>query len=167
MGGVLPHVLFVIRTTPYQSTGLVPDKMLFGRDVTVPLDPIFGPPLYTDNDHKSDVEYVNILRNRIGSTHAWARRNMSETIQRQRRTYYKERPTPFLPRQQVWLFTPVNVRGQRTKFNTYWTGPWTIKRKVDDLCYELLPDTRWAFHRTKRDSGFHRWAEEMVSEGVP
>ena len=144
---VLPHVLFVIRTTPCRSTGLAPYKMLFGRDATVPLDLIFGPPPYTDTDHKSDLEYVNVLRNRIESAHAWARRNMSETIQRQRRAYYKDRPTPFIPGQQVWLFTPVNVRGQRTKFNTYWTGPWTIKRKVNDLCYEILPDTRWTFYK--------------------
>ena len=142
---VLPHVLFVLRTTPCRSTGFAPYKLLFGRDATVPLDLIFGPPPHTDTEHQSDLEYVNTLRHRIESAHAWARRNMSETIRRQRVAYFKDKPAAFLPGQQVWLFTPTNVRGQRTKFNTYWTGPWTIKRRVNDLCYELLPDTRWAF----------------------
>jgi transposase InsO family protein len=41
---VLPHVLFVIRTSPCRSTGFTPYKLLFGHDVRIPLDLVFKPP---------------------------------------------------------------------------------------------------------------------------
>jgi transposase InsO family protein len=143
----LPQVLFVMRTATCRSTGLAPYKMLFGRDATMPLDLVFGPPPFTASEYKSDFDYVEALRNRIESAHAWARKNMGLTINRQRKAYFKEKPNPFLPGEQVWLFTPTNPRGQRTKFNTHWTGPWTVKKKVNPLCYELYPDARWNYFR--------------------
>ena len=147
---VLPHVLFIMRTATCRSTGTSPYRMLFGRDPTFALDLAFGPPPYTQEEHKSEVEYVEKLRKDIERTHAWARRNMCETIRRQRQSYFKDRPSPFAPGDRVWLFTPrvlgaANKSTTRRKFNTYWTGPWSVKKQVNELCYELNPDTRWTF----------------------
>ena len=40
----LPMALFALRMTPCRSTGLTPYQILFGRDVSQPLDTIFGCP---------------------------------------------------------------------------------------------------------------------------
>lgn len=142
---VLPHVLFVMRTTPCRSTGFSPYKLLFGRDATEPLDLIFGPPPYTRSEYRTELEYVEALKNRILSAHTWARKQMGTTVVRQRSAYWKDKPLPYIPGEQVWLFTPTNKPGKRRKFTTHWTGPWTVKRRVNDLCFELYPDARWSF----------------------
>ena len=139
----LPHVLFVMRTAVCRSTGFAPYQLLFGRDATTSLDLIFGPPPHTASEHVSEMEYVNTLRNRIESAHTWARENMFETVRRQRKAYFKDKPAAFLPGELVWLFSPVNLRGQRQKLQTHWTGPWTVQRQANELMYEIQPDAKW------------------------
>jgi hypothetical protein len=164
---VLPHVLFAIRTSPCRSTGFATYKLLFGRDATIPLDLVFGPPPHTSSEHDSDINYVSALSNKIESAHAWARANMGRTITRQRAAYFKDRPTLNIPGQQVWLFTPKWKKGERRKFATYWTGLWTVKRKVNDLCYELLHDRRWLFYNKPAVVSIDRLKKFYAEECAP
>jgi hypothetical protein len=163
----LTHILFAIRTSPCRSTGFALYKLLFGRDATIPLDLVLGPPPHTSSKHDSDINYVNALGNKIKSAHAWARANMERTITRQREAYFKDRPTPYIPRQQVWLFTPKGKKGEQRKFTTYWTGLWTVKRKGNNLCYELLPDTRWSFYNKPAVVSIDRLKKFYAEECAP
>lgn len=138
---VLPHVLFALRTSVCRSTGLAPYQALFGRDATTPLDLIFGPPP-DEAEFQSYHDYAIALRNRILAAHAWARDNMRTTIERQRRAYHKDKDN-FQLQQKVWLFTPRLRPGQSKKFATYWTGPWTISKRINDLMYQIEPDPTW------------------------
>jgi hypothetical protein len=92
---------------------------------------------------------------------------MGRTITRQRAAYFKEIPTPYIAGQQVWLFTPKGKKGQRRKFSTYWKGPWTVKRKVNDLCYELLPDTRWSYYNKPAAVSINQLKKFYAEECAP
>jgi hypothetical protein len=44
----------------------------------------------------------------------------------------------------VWLWTPRLRPGQSKKFALYWTGPWQIKRQLNELMYKITPHHSWA-----------------------
>lgn len=136
---VLPHALFAMRTTISRPTGFAPFQLMFGRDAASNLDLIFGTPRPEDT---SITEYATQLRNDALVAHEWARRNIGKTIARQRRAYHADAKI-FIPGQKVWLFTPRLRPGQSKKFATYWTGPWTVLRKLNDLMFEIDPDSSW------------------------
>ena len=137
---VLPQALFAMRTTPCRSTGFAPYRLMFGRDPTTNLDLIFGAPPPSPSLLIAD--YANELRNTIERAHHWARQNMSKTIIRQRRAYCAEHKS-FTTGQKVWLFTPQLKPRQSRKFATFWTGPWTISKKLNDLMFEIKPNSAW------------------------
>jgi hypothetical protein len=135
---VLPQALFAMRTAVNTSTGLAPYQLLFGRDASVPLDLAFGsPPAPARGDLTFDV-YATKLRARIGAASAYARKNMSKAVIRQRRRYVQDKQL-YVENAEVWLFTPVTKPGGSRKLATYWTGPWLIHKKINDLIYTLQP----------------------------
>jgi hypothetical protein len=92
---------------------------------------------------------------------------MGRTITRQRAAYFKDRPTPYIPGQHLWLFTPKGKKGDRRMFATFWTGPWTVKRKVIDLCYKLLPNTRWSIYNKPAVVSINRMKKFYAEECAP
>ena len=139
-----------MRTATCRSTGYPPYRLLFGRDATCNLDLLFGSPPATIPT-LPNTDYAVQLKRTIEKAHLYARQNMRSTILRQRRSYQGDTPA-FNIGDLVWLFTPKLRPGQSKKFATYWTGPWTVSRQVNDLMYELAPQTDWA-----------RQASEIVS----
>ena len=136
---MLPHALFAMRTTVSRSTGFAPFQLMFGRDATSNLDFIFGTPRPTDT---SLSDYAAQIRDDALQAHHWARSNIGKTIARQRRAYHADAKT-FVVDQKVWLFTPRLKPGQSKKLATYWTGPWTISHKINDLMFTIKPDSSW------------------------
>jgi hypothetical protein len=67
---------------------------------------------------------------------------MRSAVDRQQKAYYKDRQT-YRPTQPVWLWTPRLRTGQSRKFTLYWTGPWQIKRQLNQLMYEITPHHSW------------------------
>ena len=137
---VLPHALFAMRTAVSRSTGFAPFQLMFGRDPATNLDLIFGQPRPSETVNPG--AFVSDLQSQIHRAHHWARANIGRMVVRQRRAYHAEAKL-FTPGQTVWLFTPRLRPGQSKKLATYWTGPWTITRRVNDLMYELRPDSAW------------------------
>jgi hypothetical protein len=79
----------------------------------------------------------------MANAHAYVRKNMRSAVNRQHQAYYKDRQT-YQPTQLVWLWTPRLRPGQSRKFALYWTGPWQIKRQLNELMYEITPHHSWA-----------------------
>ena len=76
----LPPALFALRTNPSQTTGLTPYQILFGRDVSQPLDVIFGDPEMVPSGlpDEGPREYAEALKRRIIRANAYVRRNMEQ-----------------------------------------------------------------------------------------
>jgi hypothetical protein len=140
----LPQALFALRTSVCRSTGLPPYQILFGRDVSQPLDVIFGNP----NDElvegsKDYHHYLRKLRSRINRSQAYVRENLRGEVKRQRRQYHKERQC-FLAGAKVWLFTPTTLPGASRKLSSYWTGPWVVSATpVNQVMVRIYPDPTW------------------------
>jgi len=138
----LPAALFALRTATSSTTNLTPYYLLFGRDVSQPLDVIFGQPEKPDYS-SAPREYAAHLKQTISKAHAYARKNLQSAVRRQRRQYHQDRKT-FLPGTKVWLFTPQTVTGEVRKLTKYWTGPWTVcAHPVNDVMVRIVPHSNW------------------------
>jgi transposase InsO family protein len=140
----LPQALFAMRTSVCSSTGLPPYQILFGRDVSQPLDIIFKNPNEGPIEGSCDYHhYVRKLRTRIDRAQEFVRKNLSGEVRRQRRQYHQERRC-FLAGARVWLFTPVSLPGMPRKLSSYWTGPWIVAATpVNQVMVRIYPDPNW------------------------
>jgi transposase InsO family protein len=139
----LPHALFAMRTSICVSTGVAPFAAMFGRNASGSLEMVFGASPTLPDDVADMYENTTNLRSRMAKAHVYVRRNMRSAVDRQRQAYYKKRRT-YQPTQPVWLWTPWLRPGQSRKFALYWTGPWQIKRQLNELMYEITPHHSWA-----------------------
>ena len=141
---VLPQALFALRTAVCRSTGLAPFQILFGRDVSQPLDLIFGAPRdVTIDGTQEHHEYLRQFRKRIDTAQAFVRNNLRKAVSRQRRQYHEDKKT-FLTGAKVWLFTPTTKPGMPRKLSKFWTGPWTIcATPVNSVMVRLAPHPSW------------------------
>jgi hypothetical protein len=79
----------------------------------------------------------------MAKAHVYVRKNMRSAVDPQRQAYSKDQRT-YQPTQPVWLWTPRLRPGQSRKFALYWTGPWQIKRQLNELMYKITPHHSWA-----------------------
>ena len=64
--------------------------------------------------------------------------------------------TDFEVGDRVWLFTPRAVPDLSRKLTTYWTGPWRILEKLNELTYRLSPQAEWGYRKTFQDAKIDR-----------
>ena len=81
---ILPYLMSAYRRSVHESTGVTPNKMMYGRECNLPLDLIIGSPL----DKKlCPVEYVEEIQYQLQMAHAFARERLNITAARQKRVY--------------------------------------------------------------------------------
>ena len=108
----------------------------------MPLDILFEVPHPSPKEYPDHQSYVRALQNRILCAHAWARKHIGAAIERQRRSYIKDKKL-FTPGSKIWLFTPTRPPGVSSKLRSYYTGPWIVDKAVNPVVYRILPDPRW------------------------
>ena len=131
----IPSVLWSMRTARSETRGASPYEIIFGRQPTTSLDLMFGQkvvPKQFSTIHQYKV--ARARRNELAN--AFAKRNLSGAILRQRK-YYTEGLRKFAKGDLVYLFTPQPVGPDSEKITTFWTGPWTVVEVLGPTTYKL------------------------------
>jgi hypothetical protein len=135
----LPQVMLAYRSSINSSTGQTPNKMVFGRDVILPIQACIGlPPTdtlptgFTD----SPEDYVTELRQQLALIHSKAREVLKTKTEYRKRHYdlYARRRS-FMMGDHVWVHDPTRRPGICSKLSPRWKGPCLITSKIDDLVY--------------------------------
>jgi hypothetical protein len=88
--------------------------------------------------NSGDIKNRNFKR--IDAVSAFARKNLTQYVMRERRIYHEEKHT-FTPGRKVCLLTPRSRPGQTRKFTLPWTGPWTVCVKpVNETLVRIAAD---------------------------
>lgn len=129
----LPQVMMAYRSSSHASTKVSPNKMVFGREIVLPLQATIGRP--TNETTEEDVDsYVQGLHDELVEAHNLARINLGKAASYQKKHYdTRAKVKRFSRGQLVWLHDPSRKVGVCSKLRNHWKGPFIITRVLDDL----------------------------------
>lgn len=130
----LPQVMMAYRASKHASTGKTPNKMMLGREVTLPMQAVTSRP---HSEGWEDVDdYIEKLQEKLKLTHELARRSIRQQACYQKRHYdLRAKKRSLAAGQAVWLHDPTRKVGVCHKLTCPWKGPFLITKKVDDTTY--------------------------------
>jgi transposase InsO family protein len=83
----VPYVLMAYRSSPQESTQCSPYFMMYGREMTLPIDILVGTPPGSKRAYMCETEYTEWLRQTLQQAHAYARDKLQVAAQRQKNRY--------------------------------------------------------------------------------
>uniref|UniRef100_A0A8C5D4N0 Gypsy retrotransposon integrase-like protein 1 n=2 Tax=Gouania willdenowi TaxID=441366 RepID=A0A8C5D4N0_GOUWI len=136
---MIPYSLMAYRATKHSSTGLTPNMMLFGREITEPVDLVVGLPP-GENDINTIPEYVMQLRQQLELAHQLAREALGKSSERAKKQYDKNIcQVQYQIGAAVWhlIKGTKRVKNKVRKFLPAYEGPYFIVGVLDDLIYRI------------------------------
>jgi hypothetical protein len=126
-----------IRATPSRQTGFSPNFLMFGREVTQPIDLTFG--ILTANRKDKDiVEYVQNLIIALNLTHNVAREILKASQGRQNRDYdLRSKQKSYSVGDAVYKRDTATKVGQSGKLKPPWKGPYIVVKVINTVLYEI------------------------------
>lgn len=135
----LPQVMMAYRSSVHASTSQTPNKMVFGRDIVLPLQAYVGLPPQSNptyEDTETSQSYVQKLHEQLEIIHNCARKVLKKRTSYQKRHYdLKAKKRSFCIGDAVWMHDPTRRPGVCSKLSPQWKGPFIITKKIDDLVY--------------------------------
>jgi hypothetical protein len=129
----IPYVLMAYRSTPQQSTNTSPYKLLFGREMCLPIDLMVGVPRPLKRQYACETEYVEWLQEAIQGAHEneYARQRLKVAARRQK-NYHDANVRPFQYKvgMFVWRWYPPKGKGKLSKG---WTGLFKVMSIPSDV----------------------------------
>lgn len=136
----IPLFLMAYRSAVHNTTGLSPSKILFGRELRLPCDLVFGSP----DDGTTNVEdYADELKERLLEIHKTVRSKIALASDRMKARYdLRANSTGFQQDDRVWLYNPQRKKGRSPKLTPAWEGPYTVIKRINDVVYRIQRSPR-------------------------
>lgn len=125
---MIPYAVMAYRATKHSATSFTPNFMMFGREVSEPVDLVTGLPPDPDVNPSSP-EYVQHLRKRLELAHQITRDALGELVKRAKRQYDKNCfRTQYQVGDAVWYLIKgtKKVKNRAKKFLPSYKGPYFI-----------------------------------------
>ncbi len=122
-------------------TGELPNMMMLGREVSAPVDIMFGKTNEVDGECTTD--YGTELKERLQGIHDRARHALQVSSRRQKRNYDRTARGPKYQKGKfVWLFNiqrlrPLGKAFMSKKLMLPWEGPYLITGVLSDMTYRI------------------------------
>ena len=131
----LPMVMLAYRSSVQESTGFTPFRLMFGREVQLPVDIIYGGGPAPGETHS---DYVAQLSERLQKAYQLVRDHLRAT-QRYQKQYYDRKATGgrYQPGDLVWLYSPAVPKRSCPKFHRPWKGPYRVLKVLSDVTYRI------------------------------
>ena len=137
----LPLALMAYRSSVHLTTGETPHMMLFGREMTVPLNLTVGEIPATSIDGK-ETEYVWALRSRLADAYRVAREFTGKQMRRQKRVHDRGvRMEKYQEGHRVWLMDTARRSGRCPKLQFKCKGPFLILKVLSDVTFRIMDET--------------------------
>ena len=136
------HLLtMAYRSTPHESTGFSPNYLVYGREMFMPIDVMFGKP--EGDMGGEELEYVRGLRGRLEDAYDVAREHLQQSAERQKRYYdVRANESPYEPGDLVWTMNKTRKKGKSPKLQTRWLGPLLVLKRLNDVTYQVKTSER-------------------------
>ena len=131
----LPLLTMAYRATPHESTGHSPNRVMFGREVTLPVDLMLGSP---SEERAETTQYAAELRDRLEEVYAHVRGSLQVAAERQRRNYdVNASGAAYGTGDLVWRMNKTRRKGISPKLQARWLGPCVVIERINAVTYKL------------------------------
>ena len=137
----LPLLMLAYRSSVHETIGVSPAMMMFGRELTLPIDLAVGRPV--KDDRVSATDYAYQLEEKLLDVHKFARRHLNIASDSMKRRY--DLKTKFVEYQigdPVWYFKPRRRVGFSPKFQGDWKGPMVVTERLNNVLYRVKSSPR-------------------------
>ena len=132
----LPLLTLAYRSTVHEVTGFTPNYIMTGREVSLPLDIMFGS--LTDQEKVTAPEYVQRLQSRLKTCFQEVREHLRKFGERQKRYYnLSTHGTAYQPGDMVYLRETTRKKQVSPKLMPKWKGPYLIIGRFGTV-YEVM-----------------------------
>ena len=132
----IPLLLLAYRSSVHETTGVSPARMVFGRDLTLPVDLALGRPVREEKYCNTDYAYE--LKQRLLAIHEYARKHLKIASDSMKRQYdVKAKRIKYTAGDAVWYFKPKRRKGFNPKIQIHWKGPYIITEQLNDVLYRI------------------------------
>ena len=168
----MPYVLLAYRSAEHEATGFTPARLMFGRELRLPVDLATGRPPGAELPN-TYTDYAQTLQQRLEEAHRWARQHLKVSGQAMWRQYQgRARNAQHRPGDWVWLHNPQRKPGKSPKLQSDWKGPYKVAEVLSAVNYRLeMPEKKRASKIVHVDrlwrhpgEGKFTWGEKTGSE---
>ena len=130
------------RSTIHESTGFTPNMLMFGREVRLPSEVIFGTGITPLGEtFNSYGEYVTQLRELMHKAHCLARQFLQKNAQRRKERYdTKQVSNSYQQGDLVWLMNEARYEEVCPKLQFPYTGPYLVLDRQGEFDYLIQMD---------------------------
>jgi hypothetical protein len=131
----LCYVMLAYRSSVQETTRFTPHFLMFGREVRLPIDAVFGRP---EPHAAENTEWARELRESLDTAYKIVREKQGLKQQLQKDVYDRRcNGAPYQVGDRVWLFEPAIKTGLAKKLQHPWRGPYKIKARISDVTYRI------------------------------
>jgi transposase InsO family protein len=139
----LPAALAAYRATVHDATGVTPYRMMFGRELRLPVDVTYGLRPDSEQSATSNEEYVDRLNETLRRCFDVARANLGRAASLRKQNYdAKVRVADYNVGDKVWYFCPRRYKNRSPKWQKNFTGPYEIMRIIDSHTIVIRKNAR-------------------------
>ncbi|XP_060085241.1 uncharacterized protein LOC132564610 [Ylistrum balloti] len=132
----VPLLMMAYRSSIHDSTGVSPCTMMFGREITLPVDLMFGGPESDSPVLKSS--YAHDLASRLEHIHDFARDKLAFAHGAMKKNYdHNAKSARYEVGEAVWLRNLVRKKGLSPKLQLPWTGLFIVTKRLTDVTYQI------------------------------
>ena len=133
----LPLLLMAYRSAVHETTGCTPSEMMFGRELRLPVDLLYGCPGAVERPTEPN-DYADRLRDQLAIVHQYARDHLKLESDRQKLSYdHRLCSRVFNPGQAVWFYNPRRRVGFSPCLQRSWEGPYVVIKRISDVVYRI------------------------------
>ena len=124
------------RGTRHESTGLLPNLMMLGRETRMLAEVMWGQ--HTHGANETYEEYVHKLKERLQHAHDVARNHLHDLAKRQKQIYNaRMKANQYEVGYLVWMETDIGQLDKTPKLRVPYEGPYMIWKQLGLLDYEV------------------------------
>ena len=138
----VPFLLMAYRSATHETTKVTPGQMMFGRELKLPVD--LWQERTTNGEQTMDGnEYAEMLQNRLGEVHNFARENIDLNVRGMKQRYdLKSAQKKYPSGSGVWLHTLQRKKGWSPKLSMRWEGPYVVVKHLNDVVLRIKKGPR-------------------------
>jgi hypothetical protein len=165
---VLPQVMPDYRASVHSRTGVSPDEMFLGRNITMPLQAIIPRRMDPDEvDIQHIDEYICKLQGNLSKAHELARKCLKQNTRYQKKYYdSKAEMRKFQEGQPVWQYDASKKVGVCSKLTCKWKGPYVIIKRSEKQKGKVYHTDRLLPYKGRHSPKWYRRYRDKINNRV-